>query len=98
MIDLSRETPIPFSDARKLIPGNPHVSTLHRWRTGVRGRQLDSFLCGGRRYTSVEAIARFLQPDARPEGIQSSTQTDAVLSPSRHSVEEPESGSEPHAT
>lgn len=35
-------------------------STCHRWRTrGARGVQLESFMAGGRRYTSIEALLRF---------------------------------------
>ena len=63
MIDPARETPIPFPEAPKHIPGRPHISTLHRWRLrGVRGRRLETFLTGGRRFTTIEAIARFLHP------------------------------------
>jgi hypothetical protein len=47
--------------AVKLLPGQPHVATLWRWRTvGCRGHKLETILFGGRRYTSREAIARFL--------------------------------------
>ena len=59
--DYSSETTIPFSKAAGHIPGRPHVSTLHRWRLdGVRGAKLETFLVGGRRFTTQEAIARFL--------------------------------------
>jgi hypothetical protein len=60
--DITSETVIPFNKAREHFPGRPHLSTLHRWRMcGCRGRRLESFLSGGRRYTSLEAIRRFLQ-------------------------------------
>jgi hypothetical protein len=63
-IDIARETPIRFAEAPKHIPGRPAIQTLHRWRLhGVRGRQLETFLSGGRRFTTVEAIHRFLSPD-----------------------------------
>ena len=62
-IDPTEETPINFRDATEYIPGEPHISTLHRWRLrGVRGRKLESFLSGGRRFTTYEAIERFLRP------------------------------------
>jgi uncharacterized protein DUF1580 len=38
-----------------------HVSTLHRWRLrGIRGIRLETCLIGGIRYTSHEALARFV--------------------------------------
>ncbi len=41
---------------------HPHVSTIYRWRLrGIRGVKLETFLIGGRRYTSVEAIERFTE-------------------------------------
>ena len=58
-IDLATETPVPFNEAR--FPGDPHISTRHRWRLrGVRGVKLETFLCGGRRFTTNEAIGRFI--------------------------------------
>jgi hypothetical protein len=63
-IDTTHETAVPFHEAPKHIPGRPHISTLHRWRlNGARGRRLETFLCGGRRFTTLEAIQRFLCPD-----------------------------------
>ncbi len=62
-IDPIQETAVAFHEAPELIPGRPHVSTLHRWRLrGVRGRRLETFLSGGRRFTTLEAIERFLRP------------------------------------
>lgn len=59
--NLFAETPVPFSEVARHIPGRPHVSTLHRWRLdGVRGAKLETFLVGGRRFTTKEAIGRFL--------------------------------------
>ena len=63
MIDVEAETLITFSDARTAFPGDKRLSlaTLHRWRlNGVRGNRLDTVLIGGLRYTSKEAIARFI--------------------------------------
>jgi hypothetical protein len=63
-IDTTNETAVPFHEAPKHIPGRPHISTLHRWRlNGARGRRLETFLRGGRRFTTLEAIQRFLCPD-----------------------------------
>jgi hypothetical protein len=47
--------------APKFVPGNPHVATVWRWILhGVRGHKLESILVGGQRFTSVEAIERFI--------------------------------------
>lgn len=38
-----------------------HYSTIYRWATkGARGKVLESQLVGGVRYTTVEALRRFL--------------------------------------
>ena len=61
MIDLELETLIPIAEAARHIPGRPHRGTVWRWlQSGVRGVVLESVLIGGRRYTSTEAIRRFL--------------------------------------
>lgn len=62
-IDAETETLIPFAEARTAFPGGKRLSlaTLHRWRLhGVRGTRLETCLIGGMRYTSREAIARFI--------------------------------------
>ena len=60
-IDLSMENPITLSKASRNVPGGPvHVSTIHRWRLkGCRGVRLETFLRGGIRHTTLEAIERF---------------------------------------
>jgi hypothetical protein len=61
MIDVTTEELIPFQRASGKIPGNPHISTIHRWRLrGVRGARLESVLVGNTRYTSIQAISRFV--------------------------------------
>ena len=63
MIDVEAETLVQFPEARSAFPGDRRVSlaTLHRWRQkGVRGVKLETTLIGGLRYTSKEAIARFI--------------------------------------
>lgn len=62
-IDVQKETVVSFSDARSAFPGDRRVSlaTLHRWRQrGIRGIKLETWLIGGLRYTSHEAIGRFI--------------------------------------
>lgn len=40
----------------------PNISTLHRWATrGVRGVVLETVAVGHVRYTSIEAVQRFLE-------------------------------------
>lgn len=77
MIDFSIEQPIPISSAPSHIPSRPGKSTVWRWiLVGIRGRILESGTIGGRRYTSREAIRRFLAtggPDP-PHAALSTTQ------------------------
>lgn len=63
LIDTELETLMTFQDARTSFPGDRRLSlaTLHRWRLhGVRGVRLETVLIGGLRYTSCEAIIRFI--------------------------------------
>ena len=76
-IELSTETPITIAEVPLHIPKRHgrkvHYSTVYRWMTkGVRGRKLESLLIGGVRYTTLEALNRFLKltpqkPAALPE-------------------------------
>ncbi len=62
-ISTETEQLIPFTQAREAFPGGKRLSlaTLHRWRLhGVRGTRLETILIGGSRYTSTEAIQRFI--------------------------------------
>ena len=62
-IDLANETPITLAKAAQTLPGGAvHVSTVHRWRMkGCRGVRLETFLRGGVRHTTREAIERFFE-------------------------------------
>lgn len=67
-INVDLESLIPFQQAAREIPGQPSISTLHRWRmSGVRGRKLETVLVGGIRFTSKEAIRRFIEAGQPPE-------------------------------
>jgi hypothetical protein len=61
-INVETETLIDFASAAREFPGRAVcIQTLHRWRLrGVRGAKLESCLIGGRRFTSHEAVARFV--------------------------------------
>lgn len=62
-IDLQSESLLSLQQSRTAFPGGKRLSlaTLHRWRLkGVRGTRLETILIGGQRYTSTEAIERFI--------------------------------------
>lgn len=52
----------PLAKAVERATGHrPHLSTILRWcGRGVRGTVLESWMVGGRRLTSVEAVNRFV--------------------------------------
>lgn len=65
MIDLERERLISLREAALILPsrGGKRFSygTLNRWANkGLRGRRLESWKVGGRLYTSVAALNRFV--------------------------------------
>lgn len=58
--DILTEEIVPIAKIKDHIPTRPSRGTVMRWVSrGIRGVTLESVLCGGIRYTSVEAIARF---------------------------------------
>ena len=64
MLDLAGETIVSLNAARDEIPGGRRVSssTLQRWqRQGLRGIRLETAIVAGTRYTSIEAIGRFIE-------------------------------------
>ena len=62
MIDHEAEEPIPFETCGQLIPGRPARCTTFRWTLkGVRGVKLETYVCGHKRFTTREAIARFIR-------------------------------------
>lgn len=62
MINIHTEQIMGLKEARSIIPGNPAPATLWRWRTrGVRGAKLETVVVGNRRYTSREAVSRFVE-------------------------------------
>jgi hypothetical protein len=85
MIDPLTETPISLTDAAKSLPQRPNVATLWRWRTaGVRGIKLETFLSGGRRFTSVEALRRFQErvtaaADGEPIRVETPRQRERAI-------------------
>ena len=62
MIDIDHETLVPIKDAPTVIPGRPNLATVYRWfQRGAHGVKLETIVCGTRRFTSREAIARFCE-------------------------------------
>jgi hypothetical protein len=54
------ERALTLTQATKILPGRPHVSTVWRWcRRGVNGICLEHRRLGGKIITSHEAIERF---------------------------------------
>lgn len=61
-IDIETERCISINDAPKYFPGRPNVSSIYRWLgKGIRGARLETIVVGGQRFTSVEAIQRFIE-------------------------------------
>ena len=61
MIDIEREQLRLLTRAAPDVPGRPHITTLMRWALrGVKGVRLETVKVDGRRFTSLEAIQRFL--------------------------------------
>jgi len=61
MIDLNEDL-IPISQVPGEFPSRPHIATVWRWVTrGVRGVKLATVHLGGRRFSSREAIQRFVE-------------------------------------
>ncbi len=53
---------IPFAKGIRSLPGRPHISTGYRILSkGTRGVFLETILVGGRRYTSRQALRRFVE-------------------------------------
>ena len=67
MIDIESEELLTFSRAAKYLPhgraNKPvHVATLHRWASsGASGVRLETVRIGGVRFTSKEALERFIE-------------------------------------
>ena len=59
-IDLETERIIPIRQVHKHCPGSPHLSAIYRWTKRAKD-PLETIKVGGRRYTSIEAIHRFIR-------------------------------------
>ena len=72
-------------EAADRLPGRPHVSTLHRWRTrGVRGARLITERVGGRRVVAASELARFIAAvtaaaEGEPEPVRTPRQRQRAI-------------------
>lgn len=73
MISINSESLIPLSEVPQHLPRRPggkkiHVSTVFRWALrGCNGTRLETCQVGSLRYTSVEALGRFVERRSAPE-------------------------------
>ena len=81
-IDIDNETLIHFTAAAREFPGRPvSIQTLHRYRLhGVHGAILESIKLSGRRFTSKEAVRRFI-------AAQNSTDATLAISPTQRALQ-----------
>ena len=81
MINPHTEHLVTLKQAARQLPGNVHLSTLHRWRLrGVKGVKLETLMIGGRRYASVEALSRFFERTTQAADGGSAMQRSADVS------------------
>ncbi len=59
MIDLDSEQVIKIGEAPNYLPHAPTLQTIYKWLNQPQN-PLESIRIGGRRYTSVEALRRFV--------------------------------------
>ena len=84
-IDISSTKYLSFAEAAKLLPGRPHVSTWHRWRThGVHGVKLATVKIGGRRMVTADDLQRFIEAvtcaaDGQPAPVRTSRQREKAI-------------------
>jgi hypothetical protein len=59
--NLLKETLITPEQAQQYLPVQKTVTTIKYWiNVGCEGKKLESVKVGGRRYTSIEALQRFI--------------------------------------
>jgi hypothetical protein len=89
------ETLVLLTAASKCFPGNPSQSAVQRWmRRGSRGAVLETVFICGKRYTSKEAIARFLRGQLqieaeRPAPTRTMSKKDIEAAARRFGLPEP---------
>ena len=82
--NLTDERLVRLTDVPKLLPTRPHPGTIRRWQLrGIRGVTLETQLVGGVRYTSHEALDRFLRNSTAAAEKQGSDKANRVIDKSR---------------
>ena len=82
-IDFSKEQSITLAQVPIHVPRRGgkkvHSSTVYRWATkGARGRVLESVMVGGIRYTTIEAVRRFLSANSQLASMTKSSLQDEL--------------------
>ena len=62
------ETLIRINDVPQHVPGRPHISWVYR-HMNRPSNPLETVLVGGRRWSSVEAVHRFIQRCNAPDAV-----------------------------
>ena len=71
-IDIEREELLTVGKAAQSCPGRPHVATVWRWiLNGLGGVRLESVKVGGRRFTSSQALKRFIAAPSSMDEVPS---------------------------
>lgn len=85
MANLLDEELLPFASAIRSLPGAPHISTGYRFAMrGIRGVVLETVRVGGKRYTSRQALNRFI------EKVTAATTPNPKMGPMAESVADPQ--------
>ncbi len=80
-IDIDNESLLSLAQASHKIPGRPTLRTLWRWvNHGVEGQRLETIKCGKRRFTSVEAIHRFIARGTKASSARANSTSARVCS------------------
>jgi hypothetical protein len=65
------ETLIPVKQTASLLPVPKSIPTINHWiTTGCYGKKLQTVKIGGRRYTSKEALSRFLSDNSNTTTLE----------------------------
>lgn len=67
-IDIGKEQAIPLTKSPEHFPGEPHISTVFRWANLPADRRLETFKCGGRRFTNLLCIEKFIARCSADDG------------------------------
>jgi len=93
MIDRGKDFLLAPAQACKAFPGGISLPTYWRYigPRGVRGVRLESFICGGKRWTSKEAIVRFIDaqnPDEQTVAVITASQRQRQSEAARQALQE----------